>query len=97
MPQILKSVAKPKAVISNHPRCHRVSPTDVVNRHSEGFRQSLTLVGTRSPAAHRDRFDALAFQLRPLGDLFDRQSGFLKQQINGADWQDGLPLGRPDS
>lgn len=97
MAQFLKPVAKPKAVISNHSRSHRVSPTDVVDRRAERRRQSLTLIGTRSPATDHDCFDALALQLRPLGDVFDRQTGFLKQQINCAYWQDDLPSGRPDS
>lgn len=91
MAQILEPVAKPKAVIPNHPRRHRVPPTNVLDRNAEGRRQSLTLVGTRSPATNRDRFNSFALQLGPLGDFFDRQAGFLKQQINGADRQDDLP------
>lgn len=97
MAQILKPVAKPKAVIPNHSRSHRVAPTDVLDRHTERRRQTYSFVGTRSPAADCDGFDALAFQLRPFGDFFDRQTGFLKQQINSADRQDDLPSGRPDS
>lgn len=97
MARILKPVAKPKAVIPNHSRSHRVAPTDIVDFNAERRRQTLSFVGTRSPAADRDGFDPLALQLRPLGDFFDRQTGFLKQQINGADRQDDLPSGRPDS
>lgn len=97
MARILKPVAKPKAMISNHTRCHRVSPADVINRHAEGRRQSVTFVGTWSPSADGNCFDPLAFQLRPFCDFFDRQSGFLKQQINGADRQDDLLSRRPES
>lgn len=92
-----KPVAKPKAVIPDHARCHRVSPTDVLDRHAKSRGQSLTFVRTRSPTADDDRFDTIAFQLGSLGDIFDRQTGFLKQQINGADRQDDLLKGRPES
>lgn len=96
MARSLKPVAKPKAVIPNHSRSHRVSPTDVVDRHTKRSRQTLSFVGTRSPTADSDRFDSLTLQLGSLRDFFDRQTGFLKQQINGADRQDDLPSGRPD-
>ncbi len=97
MARILKSVAQTKAVIPNHARCHRVSPTDVVYRHAKSRRQSLTFVRAGSPAAHHDRLDSVGLQFRSIGDFFDRQTGFLKQQIHSADRQDDLPLGRPDS
>jgi|GEM_PF-2354228 len=93
---VLKPVTQPEAVIPNHARCHRVPPTDVLDRHAKSRRQSLTFVGTWSPTAHHDRLDPIAIQLRSLGNFFDRQTGFLKQQIDSADRQDDLPLGRPD-
>lgn len=96
MAQSLKPVAQPKAVISDHSRCHRVAPAHIVDRHAEGRGQSLALIGTRSPTANGNRFDSFGVQLGPLGDFFDRQSGFLKQQINGADRQDEFLAGRPD-
>ena len=97
MARVLKPVAQSKAVIPDHARSHRVSPTNVLDRHAKGRRQSLTLVGAGSPAADDDRFNSVALQLGSLGDFFDRQTGFLKQQINGADRQGDLPMGRPDS
>jgi len=97
MARVLKPVAQPKAVIPNHSWSHRVAPTDVLNCHAKGRCQSLTLIGTRSPATNDDRFDPITFQLRSLGNFFDRQTGFLKQQINGANRQDDLPFGRPET
>ena len=91
-----KPVAQPKAVIPDHSRSHRVAPAHVVDRHTEGRRQSLTFIGTRSPSSDCDRLDSFGGQLGPLGDFFYRQSGFLKQQINGADRQDESLAGRPD-
>lgn len=96
MARSLKPVAKPEAVIPDHSRSHRVSPAHIVDRHAEGGRQSLTFVGTRSPTADGDGLDPLAVQLRPLGDFFDRESRFLKQQIDSADRQDESLAGRPD-
>ena len=91
-----KSVAQPKAVIPNHSRSHRVAPAHIVDRHAERCGQSLTFIGTRSPTSDGDRLDSFGVQLRSLGDFFDRQTGFLKQQINGADRQDEFLAGRPD-
>lgn len=96
MAQSLKPFAQPKSVIPDHSWSHRVAPTYIVDRHAERRRQSLTFIGTGSPTSHSDRFDSFGVQLRSIGDFFNRQSGFLKQQINGADRQDEFLAGRPD-
>lgn len=97
MARSLKPVAQPKAVIPDHSRSHRVAPAHIVDRHTEGGRQSLTFVGTRCPTTHSDRLDSFAVQLGPFGDFFDRQTGFLKQQIDSSHRQDDLLKERPDS
>ena len=91
-----KPVAQPKAVIPDHSRSHRVAPAHIVDRHTERRSQSLTFIGTRSPSTNGNRFDSFGVQLGPLGDVFDRQSGFLKQQINGSYRQDEFLAGLPD-
>ncbi len=80
---VSKTFAQSEAMIPHDARSHGVAPTDVVDRHAKGISQSLTFVRAGCPAAVSDRFDPFRRQLRPFGDAFHRQTGFLEQQING--------------
>ncbi len=80
---VSKPFAQTKAMIPHDARSHRVAPADVVDRHDESIRQSLTFVWAGCPAAMSDRLDPFRGQLRPFGDAFHRQTGFLEQQIDG--------------
>lgn len=78
----LKSLTQTKAVVSDHSRSHRVSPTHVVDRHAERLSQSPPFVRTGSPSSDGDRFNPFRRQVRAARDFVHRETGFLKQQIN---------------
>lgn len=97
MAQNLKPVSQTKTVIPDHAWSHRMAPADLVDRHPKRGCESLPFVGAGSPPTNDDRLDPFAVQLGSLGNFFDRQTGFLKQQIHRANRQDDLPVNRPDS
>ena len=59
-----------------------MSPSDLIYRGAQRFGKLPALRRAGSPAAHGDGFDALHGQPAALGDVVDRQAGFLEQKVN---------------
>src|SRR5579872_6073436 len=70
---MLKVLLEPEAMIADVARVHVMSPTDFIDRDTEGRGDLLPFARARRPAADGDRFDPFGRQPGALGDVFDRK------------------------